>query len=252
MPTDDTGAEVPLDGVPRRIVSLVPSLTEAVAATAPGTLVGATDWCTAPADLAVTRVRGTKNPDLEAVVDLGPDLVVANAEENRAVDLAALRARGIAVWVTDIETVPQALTSLGRLTAVLGAEGPGWLAAAAAEWSAPWTGPVRSAVVPIWRRPWMALGRNTYAGDVLARVGVRNVLDGAVERYPKVELAALPQHDLVVLPSEPYTFSATDGPECFAAPAALVDGRLLTWYGPAMVGARAALTAQLAVLSGGG
>ena len=93
------------------------------------------------------------------------------------------------------------------------------------------------AVIPIWRRPWMVLGRDTFAGDVLARLGVANVYAGHAERYPKVPLddllAARP--DLVVLPDEPYRFTAGDGPECFpGVPAALVSGRHLTWYGPSL------------------
>ena len=96
MPTlsDDLGTPVALPEPPRRIVSLVPSLTEALADAVPGALVGATDWCTHPADLDVTRVRGTKNPDLRAVLGLEPDLVVANKEENRELDVRRLRDRG--------------------------------------------------------------------------------------------------------------------------------------------------------------
>src|SRR3954470_3017294 len=89
---DDTGFEVILPARVRRVVSLVPSLTETVAVTAPGLLVGATDWCAEPAGLDVVRVRGTKNPDLKLIESLQPDLVLANEEENRAVDLEALRA----------------------------------------------------------------------------------------------------------------------------------------------------------------
>ena len=68
-------------------------------------MAAATDWCTHPADLVVARVGGTKNPDLEAIGALAPDLVVASDEENRRVDLDVLRAQGIVVWVTDIRTV---------------------------------------------------------------------------------------------------------------------------------------------------
>src|SRR5436190_10477754 len=103
--TDDEGREVPVAGAVGRVVSIVPSLTEAVAASAPGLLVGATDWCTHPADLDVVRIRGTKNPDVERIVGLAPDLVVANAEENRAPDLDALRAAGVAVYVTAVRTL---------------------------------------------------------------------------------------------------------------------------------------------------
>src|SRR3954454_913895 len=103
--TDDLGHPVEVVRPARRVVSLVPSLTEAIAATRPEALVGATDWCTHPADLAVTRVRGTKNPDRAAIAALQPDIVLANREENRELDVRSLREAGIAVWVTEIETV---------------------------------------------------------------------------------------------------------------------------------------------------
>ncbi len=232
-----------------RVVSLVPSITEAVAVSLPGALVGATDWCTHPAGLDVTRVGGTKNPDVDAVVALAPDLVVANAEENREVDLDALRAAGLRVHVTDIRTVAGAIDSLAELLALVGGAEPAWLRAARDAWTEP--APVRSgarvrAVVPIWWRPWMHVGSDTYAGDVLARLGVDNVLAGHAERYPRVDPSALPDVDLVVLPDEPYAFTADDGPEVFApTPSALVSGRLLTWYGPAMVDAPRGLTVAL-------
>jgi ABC-type Fe3+-hydroxamate transport system substrate-binding protein len=229
----------------RRVVSLVPSLTESVAVTAPDLLVGATDWCTHPASLDVARVKGTKNPDLQAVIALEPDLVLANAEENREVDLAALREAGLAVWVTYPRTVPEAISSLERMLAACGLSRPGWLAEAAAVWEPPFSGGRRTALVPIWRRPWMAVGSGTFTGDVLERLGVDNVLGQHPERYPKVELAQLPPYQLVVLPDEPYAFSPDDGPECFEVPAACVSGRHLTWYGPSLVEARDVLTRQL-------
>lgn len=246
MPLDDTGAEVAVPPRVARVVSLVPSLTEAVAVTAPGLLVGATDWCTHPADLDVVRVGGTKNPDVAAVVALAPDLVVANAEENRELDLAALRAAGLAVWVTAPQTVAEGIASLERMLAACGLGEPGWLADAREVWSAPPAAARGVAVVPIWRRPWMWLGCDTFAGDALARLGVVNALAGAAERYPRVALDALPAHDLVVLPDEPYAFSADDGPEAFpGVPVALVSGRHLTWYGPSLVEAKALLSRQL-------
>ncbi len=225
------------------MVSLVPSLTESVAAT--GVLVGATDWCSHPSDLDVTRIRGTKNPDVEGVLGLRPDLVLANAEENRAEDLDALRAAGVAVWVTFPRTVPEALLSLARMLDACGLDRPAWLDTADRAWSQPWAGPRRRAVIPIWRRPWMAVGSGTFTGDVLARLGIDNVLADHEERYPKVSLADLPKHDLVVLPDEPYLFTPQDGPECFAAPSACVSGRHLTWYGPSLAEAREVLLRQL-------
>jgi len=241
---DDLGASVPLAGPARRVVSLVPSITEAIAATLPEVLVGATDWCTHPEGLAVQRVRGTKNPDLRAVASLAPDLVVANKEENRELDVRRLRAAGVAVWVTDIETVPGALDSLERLFLEgLGVGVPGWLGAAREEWAGRVPEPTREVAVTIWRDPWMAVGRDTFTGDVVARLGWRNVLAGDPERYPHVDLADLDRDGVtVLLPDEPYVFTPDDGPEAFGrARTALLSGRLLTWYGPSLVGARRAL-----------
>ena len=233
-----------------RVVSLVPSLTEAVAATAPEALVGATDWCTHPPYLAVARVGGTKWPDVDRVLALRPDLVLANAEENRAEDLAALRSAGVPVEVTAFATVDQALDGLARVCALLGVPDPPWLAAARTAWADPPRLPEVRAVVPIWRRPWMVLGRDTFAGDVLARLGVRNVLAGSADRYPRLRPEDLPavEADLVVLPDEPYAFTPDDGPEAWPrCRPAFVSGRHLTWYGPSLAEApevlRAALTA---------
>lgn len=243
---DDLGRPVVLPVRVCRVVSLVPSLTEAVAVTAPGLLVGATDWCSHPPDLDVVRVRGTKNPDVAAVLDLRPNLVVANAEENRPEDLEALRVAGIAVWTTFPRTVPEALGSLTRMLTACGLDRPGWLDDATAAWAEPEPGPRRIAVVPIWRRPWMAVGSGTFTGDVLARLGLDNALAASPERYPRIELDDLPAYDVVVLPDEPYAFSLSDGPEAFDRPARCVSGRHLTWYGPSLVEARLLLRGQLA------
>jgi ABC-type Fe3+-hydroxamate transport system substrate-binding protein len=251
MPQDDMGTPVPVPDRVRRVVSLVPSLTETVAATDPGLLVGATDWCSHPAGLDVTRVRGTKNPDVELVRSLNPDLVLANEEENRAGDLAALREAGLPVWVTVVRTVDQALVSLRRLlTDACRLPVPSWLREAERVWAAqPDPRRRRSAVIPVWRRPWMVVGRDTFAGDVLARLGVDNLYAGHAERYPRIGVDALvaAAPDLVVLPDEPYRFTAEDGPESFPGiPCALVDGRHLTWYGPSLVTAPEVLRRQLA------
>ncbi|MFG1924312.1 helical backbone metal receptor [Cryptosporangium sp. NPDC048952] len=261
---DDLGEPVTVSDRVRRVVSIVPSLTETVAASDRSLLVGVTDWCSHPADLDVPRVRGTKNPDVEAIVALAPDVVLANQEENRAPDLSALRAAGIPVYVTDIRTVPAAFRSLARVFSVLGLPTPQWFTAAVDEWQVPIEPADRGAdrpggavgasgaagagrdvpavVVPIWRRPWMALGSDTFAGDVVERLGYRNVLGDSPERYPKFDPAALPPVDLVLLPDEPYEFTPDDGPEAFGGtPFACVDGRSLTWYGPSLAGARTRL-----------
>ncbi|SDH41883.1 ABC-type Fe3+-hydroxamate transport system, substrate-binding protein [Lentzea fradiae] len=243
LPVDDLGEPVALDR-PRRVVSLVPSITEAVAVSVPGVLAGATDYCTHPSSLDVARVGGSKYPDVDAVLALGPDLVVANSEENRAEDVDRLRANGIRVWVTEAPaTVPMALKSLRRLFGLAWGVEPEWLVRAEELWRD--VEPRRlSAVVPVWRRPWVVVGRDTFATDVLRRLGVENVYASDDERYPRPSLQELNERrpDLVVLPDEPYLFTHEDGPESFPGlPYALVNGRHLTWYGPSLVEARDSL-----------
>ena len=110
--------------------------------------------------------------------------------------------------------------------------------------------------MPVWRRPWVLVGGRTFAGDVLRRLGVANAYGEHADRYPRPPLDELRgllsadrgagRADLVVLPDEPYLFTPDDGPESFpGARCAFLDGRLLTWCGPSLAGARRTLTRQL-------
>jgi ABC-type Fe3+-hydroxamate transport system substrate-binding protein len=226
----------------RRVVSLVPSITEALASVRREAVVGATDWCTHPADLDTTlerRVRGTKNPDLDAIRNLHPDVVIANREENRELDVRRLEKSGVRVVVTEIETVPQAVDAFEDLfDDVLGWERPGWLGEARALWCGDLPPVIRRVAIAIWRDPWMVVGRDTFTGDLVRRLGWENVYAGAADRYPRVDVAEIDGMgaDAVLLPDEPYVFTADDGPEAFEhTPTELVSGRLLTWYGPSLV-----------------
>ncbi|MEI2711884.1 MAG: helical backbone metal receptor [Nocardioides sp.] len=222
-----------------RIVSLVPSITEALASARPDAVVGATDWCTHPADLDVTRVRGTKNPDVAAIVDLQPDLVVCNKEENRELDVRRLREAGVRVWVSEIDDVPQAIAAYDELfDTVLGWPRPEWLEQARELWTGSLPPVTRTVAVPIWRDPWMVVGGDTFTSDLMRRLGWANVFADR-SRYPTVEVADIEGAgpDVVLLPDEPYVFTDADGPEAFALETELVSGRLLTWYGPSLVDA---------------
>ncbi|MDI6908182.1 helical backbone metal receptor [Nocardioides sp.] len=239
MTRDDLGHPHQGDGPAQRVVSLVPSITEALASVRPAAVVGATEWCTHPPALEVARVRGTKNPDRDAIVRLVPDLVVANKEENRELDVRRLRASGVPVWVTDIETVPQAIGSLERLfDEALTWPRPDWLAQARDLWCGPLPDPIHTVAIPIWRDPWMVVGSRTFTGDLVRRLGLRNVYDEHPDRYPHVDVADIDKSgaDLVLLPDEPYEFTRGNGPEAFSrTPTRLVSGRLLTWYGPSLI-----------------
>ncbi|NUT99114.1 MAG: ABC transporter substrate-binding protein [Saccharothrix sp.] len=245
LPVDDLGEPVPLPGPPRRVVSLVPSLTEAVD---PSVLVGATDYCTHPEGLEVDRVGGSKYPHVDQVIGLNPDLVLANSEENRPQDVERLRANGVPVWVMAAPaSVPAALGSLRRLFGTAWDVEPEWLVKAENLWRHV-EQPRARAIVPVWRKPWIVVGRDTFAGDVLRRLGVLNAYADHAERYPRPTLEELQATavDLVVLPDEPYLFTPDDGPQFFPGTRAVhVSGRFLTWYGPALVEARHALERAL-------
>lgn len=230
-----------------RVVSLVPSITEGLASVDRDALVGVTDWCTHPADLDVARVRGTKNPDLAAIRSLEPDVVIANKEENRELDVRRLRDSGVRVEVTDIRSVPDAVAAYEHLfDEVLGWERPGWLAEARERWCGPLPPVTRTVAVPIWRDPWMVVGSDTFTGDLLRRLGWDNVFADSPGRYPHVTVEEIVERepDVVLLPDEPYVFTADDGPEAFPdLRTELVSGRLITWYGPSLLEA-AELAAQ--------
>jgi hypothetical protein len=139
-----------------------------------------------------------------------------------------------------IETVPQAFTSMRRLfDEALGWGVPAWLTEAEVLWREPIAAHTRVAV-PIWRDPWMVVGRETFTGDLLGRLGYENVFATRTDRYPKVDVTEIDREGLLVLlPDEPYVFTEQDGPEAFRqARTRLVSGRLLTWYGPSLVEAR--------------
>lgn len=235
----------------RRIVSLVPSLTESLFALGMGSrVVGVTDWCIHPEEAVASlpKVGGTKNPSLSRVLELEPDLVIANQEENRERDVARLREAGVEVWVTYPRTVEDAVALLRELAA----------AGAPSEVADPVIAEVEGAFeqararqhserprvfCPIWKRPWMAVGADTYAHDLLTLCGGANVFaDREERRYPIVEkaeiVAALPE--VVLLPDEPYAFGAPDVEELASLPIpAAVNGRIhcldgtwVSWYGP--------------------
>lgn len=226
---------------PRRIVSLVPSLTELVDWLGAGDrLVGRTTFCTEPPTIAARApaVGGTKNPKIDRIVALGPDLVIANKEENRREDVEALRAAGLPVLVTDPNTVDEAVVMVEELGALLGCgeRAAGLASETRVELVASPAARGRRVFVAVWHSPLLGLGSDTYGHNLLERAGARNVLAGRT-RYPEVsmgEIEAL-QPDLILLPDEPFPFAAEHAALYGRiAPARVLDGKLLWWYGPRM------------------
>jgi len=263
---DELGFRVELGHRPARVVSLVPSLTETLFALGLNDeVVGVTQFCIAPQEAVASRVKvgGTKNPRLGAIIELAPDLVVANAEENRREDIEHLRAHGIAVYVTYPRTIAAAVESIIGLGRVLGRDSQaGALAreivrvvSGIEAGLGAWTKLRFRVFCPIWKNPWMAFNADTYPHDVLRMLSFNNVFASAGARYPRTSLeqALERRPDVVLLPDEPYAFDSSDVdelktllPPALGRRVALISGRDLHWYGVHMVTGLATLAARLA------
>jgi ABC-type hemin transport system substrate-binding protein len=265
---------------PRRVVSLVPSLSEAIVVLGTGDrLVGVTEYCVHPAEAfrSLPKLGGTKDADVDAITACHPDLVIANREENTERVVRKLAERGIDVWLTYPRTVRGGVELLAAMAEVLDVSAearsrhvePAWEAVAAAEIRrAKASAPGPRTFCPIWREPWMTIGQDTYIHDVIALCGGRNVFAGpgaasgrsagsaGDRRYPIVEIQAIEaaRPEVILLPDEPYAFGPGDAEElgridCAAARTGrihLIDGTLLSWYGPRIVEAIQVLAPILA------
>jgi len=220
------------------VVSLVPSVTETLRALGVDP-VACTRFCEQP-DLPA--IGGTKNPDVEAIVALAPDLVVVNDEENRIEDADALVDAGLRVHSMSPHSVAQVGPAVVALGDAIGVPAPALFALG--EWGrwldeqrAVAPGVPRRAAVLVWRRPWMTANGDTYGSSLLELLGIENVFAAAGERYPETTLEeiAARRADLVVLPGEPYPFKERHVDEVEAivrgADVRLVDGRDLFWWG---------------------
>ena len=213
------------DGGPR-VVSLVPSVTETLVAWGRPP-VACTRFCEQP---GIEAVGGTKRPRIARIVALHPDLVVMCDEENRREDHDALLAAGLSVHVASprsVEDVPPVLSALAD--AVVAPQPEPWSPAT------PDGAPGGRAFVPIWRRPWMAIGAETYGASVLRHAGWDGAWPGS-ERYPEVteEEVRAWAPDVVLAPTEPWRFAPADVPDLemmFGCPAVVVDGQDLFWWG---------------------
>lgn len=227
-----------------RVVSLVPSATETLRALGV-TPVACTRFCEQP-DLPT--VGGTKDPKLDEIVALAPDLVVVNDEENRREDADALRDAGIVLHSMSPRSVADVGPAVRALADAVGATVPSPFPTG--EWE-PWVRERSRRVargrvaVLIWRRPWMTMRDDTYGSSVLEVLGWDNAWAGGADRYPEVTLEQLAERapQLVLLPSEPYPFAerhvAAVSQGCPGAHVMLIDGQDLFWWGirtPAAIG----------------
>ena len=212
-----------------RVVSLVPSATETLSAWGVEP-VACTRFCERP-DLV--HVGGTKNPDIDAIIGLAPDLVVVDREENRREDADALVDAGVELVVLGVRSLEGLAAELVLLARAVGAPEPEPV-------DDQYESLGLTAFVPIWRRPWMTINGETFGSSMLRSLGVHNVFDAADDAYPTVDLdevVAL-RPDVVLVPSEPYEFTDAHLAELeTVAPTIRVDGQDLFWWGARTPGA---------------
>ncbi len=168
-----------------RVVSLVPSSTETLLALG-GEVIACTRFCEQP---GLRHVGGTKNPDLDAIIALQPDVVVMDREENRIEDHDALVDAGVEVFVSDVRSVDDAIALVGDLTELTHAPDDTYTMCQAHRVGRPLTSlERRTAFVPIWRRPWMSIAAGTYGASLLALLSIDLVTADLADPYPTVEL----------------------------------------------------------------
>lgn len=227
---DVRGREHRFEEPPRRVVSLVPSLTETLFDLGAGDAVaGITDFCIFPEGLTLPRVGGTKNPRVEQIRGLQPDLVYMNLEEN-----LRRHAEEIEEFAPVFVTEPKSVDDVAALIATLGEIHARDAGALRRELDAArFTAPPFTFAVPIWKSPWMWCGGDTYVSALVESAGGRNVLRDQ-SRYPSMSaedvLALRP--DVVFLPDEPYAFTTKDAEALSGARVVgPFPGHLFTWHG---------------------
>jgi ABC-type Fe3+-hydroxamate transport system substrate-binding protein len=251
--TDQMGRAIVLERPPVRIISLVPSQTELLYTLGlpepPFEVVGITKFCVHPTTWfrEKPRIGGTKDIDPGKIAALQPDLIIANKEENDRDQVEAL-ATQYPVWISDIKTLPDALSMIRSIGELVGRPAQALTLAAAIEKAfneLPPTPPQspRTAYF-IWRKPWMVAGGGTFIDDMLRRCGLTNIF-GSQDRYPIIDPASLATSgcELVLLSSEPYPFREKHILELQTllpnATIRLVDGELFSWYGSRLLRAPA-------------
>lgn len=237
---DQLGRKINLPHPPKRIISLVPSITELLYDLGLfEQLIGRTKFCVHPKKLlkAIPKVGGTKNVNIDRVIALEPDLIIANKEENDKNQIEQL-SQHFPVWISDIANFTEAMEMIDALGTILGKK---WRAQQIIKDSTHLlkeleTEKKRKAAYLIWQKPYMTIGRDTYIHDMLHHVGYENIF-GEQTRYPSFTLEELQarQPAIILLSSEPFPFKQKHIEELALifpnTPIQLVDGEAFSWYG---------------------
>jgi ABC-type Fe3+-hydroxamate transport system substrate-binding protein len=234
---DILGRAFSFDTPPQRVVSLVPSLTETLFDLGAGDSVAAiTNYCIFPPGLERPRIGGTKNPDVDAIRELAPDLVYMNLEENLERQ-AKLIEQFAPVFVTEPKSIADVVALLTTLGAIHRCD----------ERAATLVSELRHEInqepqdlftfaCAIWKQPWKWCGGDTYLSNLVTAAGGMNILQ-ETSRYPSIELETVValKPNVIFLPDEPYAFTTDDAAEVERLSGARVigpfPGHLFTWHG---------------------
>ncbi|SDS04874.1 helical backbone metal receptor [Gramella sp. MAR_2010_147] len=238
---DQLGRKIELKGIPKRIISLVPSQTELLVDLGlENSIVGITHFCVHPAYLKdiKTSVGGTKKVNLRKVKELKPDIIFCNKEENTK-EMVEELGKIAPVHVSDVANLEDAydlMTDYGKIFNCT-------------ELSKTMVAGIRKKVSEleklrnnstdkrvayfIWKDPLMVAGNGTFINEMLKLNNFRNVYTD--ERYPETNLEELKSldADICLLSSEPFPFQEEHKAKFkeFAKEVKIVDGEYFSWYG---------------------
>ncbi len=240
--TDQIGRTFRVRSMPERIVSLVPSLTELLCTIGlEDTISGRTKFCIHPERIVkkIKKVGGTKNPHIREIIDMAPDLVIANKEENKKGDIEHLSPH-VPVYVSNILSIPDLYAFIMDLGRIFNIEAKCTkLIEEIKEKRAGYMNAKKHSgkvCYLIWKKPWMTIGHDTFINTMIEEAGFISVTKHLV-RYPQLEEDTIRtlNPDYIFLSSEPYPFKEKHieamQPVFPNATIVLVDGSIFSWYG---------------------
>lgn len=243
---DQIGRTVHLPAVPKRIVSLVPSQTELLVDLGlRENLIGITKFCVHPEDLrkSVPVVGGTKSVHLDRIQAVNPDFILCNKEENTAEMVTELETVA-PVWVTDMFDIDDSLEMIQSLGKVFDKEEKAEEIVHQIQQERQSfklfmeTETSKKVIYLIWKKPWMAAGRNTFINELLKLNKFENIISDPGSRYPEVSEEFIASADLILLSTEPFPFNESHAEEMRNAlqkPVQVVDGEYFSWYGSRLI-----------------
>lgn len=245
---DQIGTELIFEKTPQRIISLVPSITELlIELGAADSIIGRTKFCIYPQEKikSIQKVGGTKNPQIDKIIELKPDLIIANKEENLKEHIALL-SQNTNCYVSEIKSVDEALRMINDLGLILNKEQQALdinNKINEARQALKTKNQTRSVLYLIWNNPYMSVGHDTYINSFLNEIGYKNILPENTFRYPTIDLESIKElsPQKLLLSDEPFPFKEKHRQELQTLlpniEVELINGSYCSWYGSRILAA---------------